>query len=350
MSKSHSKYPPSSAYRWLNCSASALLPEDEVERDTTAADEGTLAHKIAELKLTRDFWNDNEEELEECRANLLYKTDMEYFTDEYSTFVQNFNVIPIVEIKLDLSKYMEGLFGTCDCIVFDQLKREINVIDFKYGYGKVEAKNNPQLMFYALGATDLILQKFPSVNPEELKITVIIYQPRIRHIDSQSFTYSKLTDWYESVKPAIQKVLSQQVERNTGSWCKYCDKQIHCREYQNELMEAYVTDFFSLSEDEIVKNYEKLKDAEQLAKKIRDYLVKELQSGSVVKGYKLQEVNSKSWSNKEIVEEIAKEHGLVNTMSPAQALRKLGKKEFDSLLGEYVSVKPGSPKLIKEKE
>lgn len=349
MSKTHSKYPPSSAFRWLNCSASVLLPPDEVERDTTAADEGTLAHKIAELKLTRDFWNDNEEELEECRNNPLYKTEMEYYTDEYFKFIKSFNVDPIVETKLDLKEYMSGLFGTCDCITFNEFTKEINVIDFKYGYGKIEARNNPQLLFYALGATDLILKKYPQIESKDLKISVHIFQPRIKHSDSQVLSYSNLTDWYKKIKAKIKKISSQQIERNTGDWCKYCDRQIHCREYQNSLKDAYVTDFFSLSDEEIVENYEKLKEAEQLVKKIREYLVNQLKNGSKVNGYKLQDVNSKSWNDKEAVEKIAKEHGLVNTMSPAQALRKLGKKEFELLLGDYVEIKPSSSKLIKEK-
>ena len=345
----HSKYPPSSAYRWLNCPASVLLPPDETERDMTAADEGTLAHRIAELKLTRNFWDDNEEELEECRANLLYKTDMEYFTDEYSNFVKHFNGNTIVETKLDLSKYMSGLFGTCDCIIFDEITKEVNIVDFKYGFGKVKAKDNPQLLFYALGAVDLILKKYPHVENKDLKITVTIFQPRIRHTESQTLTYSKLIDWYKSIKPSIKKIVSQQIERNTGGWCKYCDRQIHCRNYQDNLTNAFVTDFFCMSDDEIAQYYEKLKEAEQLAKKVREYLVKQLQSGVKVKGYKLQEVNSKSWNDKEAVNEIAKEYGLVNVMSPAQALRKLGKGEFEDLLGNYVEVKPNSPKLVKEK-
>lgn len=349
MDVTHSKYPPSSAFRWLKCPASVLLEPDGIERDTTAADEGTLAHRICELKLTRDVWNDNEEELEECRANLLYKEEMEFYTDEYYKFIKNFDADPIVETKLDLSKYMPGLFGTCDCIAYEAYRNELQIVDFKYGFGKVEARENPQLRFYALGALDYILKNNPDINLKDIRITTTIFQPRIHHVDSETLTYQKLNSWYKSIKPAIKKITTQQVERNTGSWCKWCDRQIHCKEYQEELSNVYLNDFFSLSDDEIAQNYEKLKEIEPLIKKMREYLVKQLQNGSTVKGYKLQQVNSKSWTDKDAVTQIAKEHELVNTMSPSQAQRKLGKKQFEELLGDYVEIKPGSPKLVKEK-
>ena len=72
--KTHSLLSPSSSERWINCSGSILLPQYNEERDTTAADEGSLIHKIAEYKLLKDEWNDFKEELDECRKSELYTT------------------------------------------------------------------------------------------------------------------------------------------------------------------------------------------------------------------------------------------------------------------------------------
>ncbi len=348
----HSKYPPSSAFRWLNCPASVLLSPDDIEEDTTAAKEGTLAHKIAELKLTADFWNDNKEELEDCRSNPLYKPEMEKHTDNYLKYIDSNKSSTskvFVETELDLSKYMPGLFGTCDCIIYDNVLNRLDIIDFKYGFGKVECKDNPQLMFYALGAIDFIKNKFPEINLEDVTITVGIYQPRIQNINSNFINYKDLKKWLKRIKPQIDKVLNQKIERNTGDWCKWCDRQIHCREYQHELMDCYVEDFFSLSDLEISLNLERLADIEKLLKKLKAYAVKQIKAGHKFPGYKLHEVNKKSWKNEEAVNEIATENGLMIIPSPNQALKKLGKKKFDELLGDQVTTTPGTPQLKKER-
>ncbi len=81
----------------------------------------------------------------------------------------------LVEQKLDFSRFVPGGFGTGDCLIIADgelqvidfkypggfgtgdcliiADGELQVIDFKYGTGvQVEAKNNPQMMCYALGA------------------------------------------------------------------------------------------------------------------------------------------------------------------------------------------------------
>lgn len=348
----HSKYPPSSAYRWLNCPASVLLAPDEVEHDTTAADEGTLAHKIAELKLTADFWNDNEEELAECRNESLYKQEMEDYTDSYCDYVVSNTreaTSVFVETELSMDQFMPDLFGTCDCITYDPLFYELNVIDFKYGFGRVECKDNPQLMLYALGAVEFIKDKYPDLNLDDLTIKMHIYQPRIDNITSVSTTYKKLLNWIKSQRQAIEKIKNGVTERNTGSWCKWCDRQIHCRNYQQELMDCYVDDFFSLSDLEISLNLDRLVEIEKLLKKLKAYATKQAEEGRTFPGYKLYEVNKRSWKNEEAVKKIAKENELLTAPSPNQALKKLGKKKFDELLGDYLKIIP-TKQLKKDKQ
>ena len=52
MSKAHAKLSPSAAYRWINCPGSVALAEQCPPAPSSAyADEGTLAHAVAETKL-----------------------------------------------------------------------------------------------------------------------------------------------------------------------------------------------------------------------------------------------------------------------------------------------------------
>lgn len=337
--KNHSKYPPSSAYRWLKCPASVLLAPDEVERDTTAADEGTLAHRIAELKLTADFWNDNEEELTECRENGLYNHEMEGYTDCYVDYVtgqtrEGSEVY--VETMVDLKGYMPGLFGTCDCIVYNPVWNTLDVIDFKYGKWKVDYKDNPQLMIYALGAADFIKGKRPDTDLGSLTVNMHICQPRIGHTGSSQMRHSEIKKWFESQSGAVEKIRNGVTERNTGDWCRFCDRQIHCRSYQQELMDCYVDDFFSLSDREISLNLERLRDIEKLLQRLRTYAIKQIQEGRKFPGFKLCTVKKKIWKDEDAARKIAKDNGLLVTPTPSQALKKLGKKKFDELFSDQL--------------
>ena len=48
---SHALLSPSSAHRWLECTPSARLEAEVKDTSSAAADEGTLAHSLAETLL-----------------------------------------------------------------------------------------------------------------------------------------------------------------------------------------------------------------------------------------------------------------------------------------------------------
>ena len=69
----HALLSASSAYRWLACTPSAKLSEPyQNGRASDAAEEGTVAHKLAELKL-QDFFHAayDEGEVKELKVLLL---------------------------------------------------------------------------------------------------------------------------------------------------------------------------------------------------------------------------------------------------------------------------------------
>ena len=49
----HAILSPSSAKRWIHCTPSALLAEEAGSKSSVYAEEGTLAHEIAEYALTQ---------------------------------------------------------------------------------------------------------------------------------------------------------------------------------------------------------------------------------------------------------------------------------------------------------
>ena len=78
MSK-HALLSASSAYRWLACTPSAKLSEPyQNGRASDAAEEGTVAHKLAELKLLDFFQAEYEKkEIDAVKKSTYYSQAME---------------------------------------------------------------------------------------------------------------------------------------------------------------------------------------------------------------------------------------------------------------------------------
>lgn len=55
--KNHAVLSASSAHRWLNCPGSVSLTKDMPDTKSEYAEEGRLAHAVAELKLRKNSWN-----------------------------------------------------------------------------------------------------------------------------------------------------------------------------------------------------------------------------------------------------------------------------------------------------
>lgn len=348
--KQHSILSPSGAHRWLNCSGSVLLKEDGIERDTTAADEGTLAHRMAELKLTKSIWNDNEAELNACRKDPLYKLEMDDYITSYINFIDEQNYPErYIEQQIRLDKYIPDLFGTCDCLLMDGSQKKIHIIDLKYGFGKVDAKDNPQLRIYAMGAAEEFLRRHPELIGQDFTIDMTIYQPRAKNTNSDSIKYKDLVKWFNRfVKPAARKILSNEIECNTGEWCRYCDRQIHCRTFNEEAQNVAIN-FLELSDEEIADNYTRLKELEKLTRKTRDYLVKQIKDGNEIKGYRLTQSDSYSWIDSEELDKKILDNSLWTKPTVNALKRTFGKERFEKEFSQFVQVKKGTIKLEREK-
>ena len=164
--RSHAMLSASGASRWLNCTPSAKLELEYGENKTSAyAEEGTLAHELAELYIRKDVLcnitdEDFENTLERIMNNDLFSDEMLDIVPVYTDYcseqfieAQTVNDASIIEIeqKLDLSDYVPESFGTADCVIINDDLME--VIDLKYGKGvPVYAEWNRQLMLYGLGA------------------------------------------------------------------------------------------------------------------------------------------------------------------------------------------------------
>lgn len=172
--RDHALLSASGAHRWLACPPSALLGAQFPEEETDAAREGTLAHELCEIKLKNYFFAADygkrkmNKDIKILKENRLWQNEMMGHSDTYLDYIRSatlsFEKQPyaVVEKRVDFSRYVPDGFGTADCILIGG--QVLWVIDFKYGKspdGRVSARENPQLMLYALGAYEAYKMFYP---------------------------------------------------------------------------------------------------------------------------------------------------------------------------------------------
>ena len=92
--RDHAILSPSSAKRWIHCTPSALLAEAEGSKTSVYAEEGTLAHEIAEHALTRYLEGVYDPIIDEALPikdehlkNPLFSIDMANYIRDYCNYV-----------------------------------------------------------------------------------------------------------------------------------------------------------------------------------------------------------------------------------------------------------------------
>ncbi|MEK4103136.1 DUF2800 domain-containing protein [Paenibacillus sp. FSL R10-2791] len=129
--------------------------------------------------------------------------------------------IVLIEQRLDFSKYVEGGFGTGDCVLISD--GTLHIVDYKHGQGVlVEVEDNPQMMLYALGALEI----FDGIyNIDSVSMT--IYQPRRDNVSTHTVFKESLYQWAEEVlRPAAELAYAGDGNFKSGDWCRFCKAQV----------------------------------------------------------------------------------------------------------------------------
>lgn len=349
----HSLLSPSGANRWLNCSGSILLPQFD-DSDHRAADEGTLAHKIAEYKLIADDWYSYESELDELRDNDLYTAEMETDVDSYLIFINDKPYTRrLIEEMIDLSFIQKNFFGTADCILVDKETKTLEVIDFKYGRYKVDPEHNPQLMIYAIGAAKIFRDELKDLDDFTVKLS--IFQPRIFNIATWETNWKDLCRWNSQILiPAVSKIAFEKVEENTGPWCRFCKAKIFCGAYNNEIsFDEDETQIKAFTNEDIEENYSRMKETEDYLKQLKKYITAQIKEGKEFKNYKLVAGNKrKHWKETDKLKRLLKKNKVLEkvteVVSPNELKNRLG--EEAQTYDKFIELKEDQPLLVKKSD
>ena len=369
--RSHALLSASGAGRWLNCTPSAKLEDEYGERKSSVyAEEGTLAHELSELYLSRDILGIIDEKefdskLEQIMANDLFNDEMlgvvpiytDYCSEQFAE-AQAVDPLAVMEIeqKLDLTEYIPESFGTVDCCI--AYGNVLEVIDLKYGKGvPVYAEWNKQLMLYGLGA----LRKYDMVyDITEVRLTIV--QPRINSISTWQISANELRQWAEEeLKPKAQLAFEGKGELNAGDWCRFCAVRNRCRKLYEQQLEIAKHEFAKpalLTDEEIADVVRKAPEFISWINSITDYaLVQAVTEDKQWPGLKIVEgVSRRKWiDNEDTVTntifarcpELSEDEIFNMKLKSITDIEKLvGKARFKELLSDVVIKPQGKPTLV----
>ena len=363
---SHAILSASGASRWMNCNPSARLEETMENTSSEYAEEGTLAHALAELKLRKYFTETGmakkayTTEFNKLKKHRLWQTEIDSYTDEYVDHIKaiamSFSTAPYIEIekKVSFEGYVPEAFGTADTIIISGDR--LYIIDLKYGKGvPVYAENNPQLMLYALGAY-LEYSLFYGIEYVEMHIV----QPRLENISVFSMKATDLIDWAENeVKPNAERAFAGEGEFNPGEHCKFCKVKGSCRARAENYLSLEKIKGPLLTNDEKAEALQRGAELDKWLGELKAEIYSAIEKGEEVKGWKIVQgkSNGRYFTETDVAIEKLKEHGIKEDMLYERTLLTapkietlVGKKNFREWVGDMVVPIPGKPTLVPESD
>jgi hypothetical protein len=311
----------------MACPGSVTLEADFPDTSSAYAREGTAAHELAAMVLedpssTANHYVGKKIAFDDHGEEVVWPItkEMADYVDDYVSFVRERAVGKIlhVECKLSIGHITgeDGATGTSDVVIIDREQEAIEVIDLKYGMGvRVDAENNEQMQFYALGA----LYEYELISDFSW-VTMVIHQPRLNHVSEWNIPVDQLRRFEDEARRAADKVRWEEPTFNPSEkQCRFCKAKATC-----SALRAEVTDivFGAATIDEFVPqtvdsqsgdNYlpvamSKVGLVEDWCKAVRAEVERRLLAGQTVDGYKLVEgrKGNRAWSDESAVEQLFK--------------------------------------------
>lgn len=362
----HALLSASSAHRWLVCTAAPKFEATFPDTTSEYAREGTLAHEICELKLTKYVTamakGTYTKKLNALKKHELYQPEMLETSEAYMDYIKSvalsYQTAPAITIerRVNFSDYAPDGFGTADCLLL--AGDVLHVIDYKHGKGVVvDAAENPQMKLYALGAMHdyAMLYRFQTVK-------MAIVQPRIGNLSEFEMSTDALLDWGETVvKPKAREALSDAGRFSPGEHCRFCRAKYTCRARSEhfasfaELAQARA-DPRLLTLDELGALLHDAKLLKRWAEDLEEHALAECLEGCAVPGWKAVEGRgSRAFTDADAAFDKLVAGGVEEAvlyerrpLTLAQAEKTIGKKMFTELVGDMVVKTPGKPTLAPE--
>lgn len=397
----HALLSPSSAKKYLGCAAALLCESDIPNTSGERALFGTCVHTLSEFALNK-YKEKDPVKLEHYAGYYLdenghgpmhttgYYLNEVKITDEMVSFAQKYVewAIPIIdssvyseiEMRVNLTPALHPgyklkgkvviTFGTADIVaVIPRIDGSFMLLvgDLKTGRHKVDAKENWQLMLYAVGVMRKLSRRYNitlirlatfqplaggaaehDTTPEALHIF-------LRHANRRSVM---ALDVYAKGKKAL-KAMDFTPSASACQWCRFAEK---CSAKAKAAVNPLVNDSdlsddsesHELTPEQLKAEWDKLPALRQHIATIEKAMMSALMSGVKVTGLKLVagKPGNRAWTNEdevwEHVDETCLDRNLVTEiklMSPTQFEKVVGAETLNAEFAKFIQRKPGTPSI-----
>lgn len=380
----HALLSPSGAKKWLSCAASLACEKDIPNTSGKAAVLGTAMHTIAEvhlnayirgtaLPLEREVGAYVLDEgkgpikalISPMKGAVLITADMieqvRKYTD-YCKAIIDVATYAKLEMRVNLTEVLhpgyEGVetFGTADLVAVQELvnteEHMLIIGDLKTGRHRVEAKENKQLMLYALGVYRRLKRRYNIT-----VVRLVIFQPYAGGASEWDISVEGLElfakfaqkrallalDAYSRGKKNL-KASDFKPSVDGCQWCRFSEQCAARTKTVNSVLAEELEDDFALelTPEQLVVEYEKLPLLRQHIDKVEKAMATALHSGKKVPGYKLVEgrPGNRAWKDTDAVfEKYGTMLQKVVLMTPTEAVKVIPEEE----LKDFITRKPGAP-------
>jgi len=380
----HALLSPSGAKKWLSCAASLACEKDIPNTSGKAAVLGTAMHTIAEMHLNQYIKGTAlplEREvgayvLDEGKGQIkalispmkgavLITADMIEQVRKYTAYCK-----PIIdvatyaklEMRVNLTEVLhpgyEGVetFGTADLVAVQELANTdghmLIIGDLKTGRHRVEAKENKQLMLYALGVYRRLKRRYNITT-----VRLVIFQPYAGGASEWDISVEGLELFAKFAQKRALLALDAYFRGKKNlkasdfkpsvdgcQWCRFSEQCAARTKTVNAVLAEELEDDFALelTPEELVAEYEKLPLLRQHIDKVEKAMAAALHSGKKVPGYKLVEgkMGNRAWKDAEKVTELYGDKLTKEVlMTPTEAVKVVPEEE----LKDFITRKPGAP-------
>ena len=390
----HALLSPSGAKKWLTCSASLACEKDIPNTSGKAAVTGTACHTIAEMHLNQYIKGTAlplEREvgayvLDEGKGQIkalispmkgavLITADMieqvRKYTD-YCKAIIDVATYAKLEMRVNLTEVLhpgyEGVetFGTADLVAVQELantdEHMLIIGDLKTGRHRVEAKENKQLMLYALGVYRRLKRRYNITT-----VRLVIFQPYAGGASEWDISVEGLELFAKFAQKRALLALDAYFRGKKNlkasdfkpsvdgcQWCRFSEQCAARTKTVNSVLAEELEDDFvlELTPEQLVAEYEKLPLLRQHIDKVEKAMAAALHSGKKVPGYKLVEgrPGNRAWRDAKEVIDAAEFYEIDRKMlfkaslvSPKEAEAAFKNTDAWPILEKLITRKPGAP-------